>query len=125
MRCCPAPVVMVQFRLTLFLVSQVPMAKNIPPAEVVTLADAITCREGEVVSRTLVQNRSASVTLFAFDRDEGLSTHTAKRDGSSHNHDRRRADDGGGGRGGPDAGQRPTRRGGTPGVQDAADPGHG
>ncbi len=36
--------------------------------------------EGRVVSRTLAQNQGVSITLFAFDKGEGLSTHTSPGD---------------------------------------------
>ena len=36
--------------------------------------------EGRVVSRTFAQNPSLSLTLFAFDKGEGVSTHTAPGD---------------------------------------------
>ena len=32
---------------------------------------------GSIVSRTLLQNRAGTLTLFAFDRGQGLSEHTA------------------------------------------------
>ena len=36
--------------------------------------------EGAVVSRTLVESNAGTVTLFAFDKDQGLSEHTAPFD---------------------------------------------
>ena len=54
--------------------------KNIPfsePQELVTLVDY---QSGRVVSRTFAQNNAISLTLFAFDEGEGLSTHTAPGD---------------------------------------------
>lgn len=41
------------------------------------LSDAVTYQEGSVVSRTLVNKPSGTVTLFAFARGEGLSEHIA------------------------------------------------
>ena len=41
------------------------------------LADMIEYQKGSVVSRTLVDKKAGTVTLFAFDKDEGLSEHTA------------------------------------------------
>ena len=49
--------------------------KNFPVEEVVTLADQITIRPGEVTSKTLAQNDSVSITLFAFDKGEEISAH--------------------------------------------------
>ena len=44
------------------------------------LADLVDYQEGRVVSRTFAQNNAMSLTLFAFDSGEGLSTHTASGD---------------------------------------------
>ena len=49
-------------------------------AQVLTLADLADYQEGSVVSRTLVKQEQGSVTLFAFDRGQGLSEHTAPFD---------------------------------------------
>ena len=54
--------------------------KNIPLSERHTLADLVEYEEGHVVSRTFAQNSSLSLTLFAFDQGEGVSTHTAPGD---------------------------------------------
>jgi quercetin dioxygenase-like cupin family protein len=44
------------------------------------LSDLVDYQEGSVVSRTLVDKKAGTVTLFAFDKDEGLSEHTAPYD---------------------------------------------
>lgn len=44
------------------------------------LADLITLQTGAVVSRTLVSKPVGTVTLFAFDIDQGLSEHAAPYD---------------------------------------------
>ena len=44
------------------------------------LAAGIEYQAGGVVSRKLIQKPTGSVTLFAFDRGEGLSEHTAPFD---------------------------------------------
>lgn len=54
--------------------------KNIPFSEPHKLADLVNYEEGRVVSRTLAQNPALSLTLFAFDAGEGVSTHTAPGD---------------------------------------------
>jgi len=54
--------------------------KNIPFSEPQQLAELVTYEEGRVVSRTFAQNPSLSLTLFAFDEGEGVSTHTAPGD---------------------------------------------
>ena len=48
--------------------------KNISKAEVFTLKDQISYQDGQVVSKTLAQNRAVSVTLFSFDKHEEIST---------------------------------------------------
>jgi quercetin dioxygenase-like cupin family protein len=49
-------------------------------AQVLCLADLIGYQEGAVVSRTLIKKPTGTVTLFAFDRGQELSEHTAPFD---------------------------------------------
>ena len=56
------------------------MIKNIPFGQPLALADLVDFEEGRVVSRTFAQNNGLSLTLFAFDAGEGVSTHTAPGD---------------------------------------------
>jgi quercetin dioxygenase-like cupin family protein len=51
-----------------------------PAGRPARLADLVEYREGSIVSRSLVRKESGTVTLFAFDRDQGLSEHTAPFD---------------------------------------------
>jgi len=44
------------------------------------LAEMLDYQHGAVVSRALIKKQSGSVTLFAFDNNEGLSEHTAPYD---------------------------------------------
>jgi quercetin dioxygenase-like cupin family protein len=44
------------------------------------LADLIDYHAGSVVSRTLIEKPTGTVTLFAFDKGQGLSEHTAPFD---------------------------------------------
>jgi len=44
------------------------------------LADLVDYRTASVVSRTLIDKEPGTVTLFAFDKGEGLSEHTAPYD---------------------------------------------
>jgi quercetin dioxygenase-like cupin family protein len=60
------------------------LIKNIDFSEVHTLADLVDYEEGRVVSRTFAQNPTLSLTLFAFDAGEGVSTHTAPGDAMVH-----------------------------------------
>lgn len=54
--------------------------KNIPHAETVRLTELVQVRSGEVVSRTLAQNKAVSITVFAFDKGEEISTHSSTGD---------------------------------------------
>jgi quercetin dioxygenase-like cupin family protein len=58
--------------------------REMPLAEVVRLIDLVNYQEGAVVSRTLVNRATGTVTLFAFDEDQGLSEHTAPFDAVAH-----------------------------------------
>ncbi len=54
--------------------------RNIPFSRALVLSDEIACQEGQVVSRTLARTPSMNMTLFAFSRGEGLSTHASGGD---------------------------------------------
>ena len=54
--------------------------KNISKSEVLTLKEQVSYQKGQVVSKTLAQNDALSVTLFAFDKDEEISTHESGGD---------------------------------------------
>lgn len=54
--------------------------KNITKAEVLTLKEQIAYQEGQVVSKTIVQNDAVSITLFSFDKGEEISTHESGGD---------------------------------------------
>ena len=44
------------------------------------LVDLVEYQQGSVVSKTLIQKTTGTVTLFAFDEGQGLSEHTAPFD---------------------------------------------
>jgi len=44
------------------------------------LSGLIDYQEGSVVSRTIIDKKTGSITLFAFDENQGLSEHTAPYD---------------------------------------------
>lgn len=44
------------------------------------LKDLVDYQAGQVVSRTLVQNASVSMTIFSFDKGEEISTHASGGD---------------------------------------------
>ena len=54
--------------------------KNIDKARVMVLKDQVSYQEGQIVSKTLVQNEAVSITLFAFDKGEEISTHESGGD---------------------------------------------
>jgi quercetin dioxygenase-like cupin family protein len=56
------------------------LIKNIPYSEPYVLVDLVDYEKGRVVSRTFAQNEGLTLTLFAFDEGEGLSTHAAPGD---------------------------------------------
>ena len=58
--------------------------KNIEAAKVQKLADLVTWQEGQVVSKTFVQNPHVSLTLFSFDAGEEISTHSSHGDALVH-----------------------------------------
>jgi len=54
--------------------------KNIPVEEIFTLADQVEYLPGQVVSRTISQNDAQSLTIFAFDKGEEISSHSSHGD---------------------------------------------
>lgn len=44
------------------------------------MTELVTYQEGAVVSKEIIKKPTGTVTLFAFDRDQGLSEHTAPFD---------------------------------------------
>ena len=54
--------------------------KNMDMAKVLVLKDEVAYQPGQVVSKTLAQNEHLSVTLFAFDKGEEISTHESGGD---------------------------------------------
>lgn len=56
------------------------MIKNIELKKALSLADEVNYQSGQVVSKTLSQNENLSITLFAFDKDEEISTHKSGGD---------------------------------------------
>ena len=51
---------------------------------VVELAGLVEYQEGSVVSRTVIDKATGTVTLFAFDQGQGLSEHTTPFDALVH-----------------------------------------
>lgn len=55
-----------------------------PKSEVLCLADLVSYQDGSVVSRQITKADAGNVTLFAFDKDQELSEHTAPFDALVH-----------------------------------------
>ncbi len=56
------------------------MYKNIAKQEKLRLKDLVEYQDGQIVSKTLVQNSFVSMTIFSFDKGEEISTHAAGGD---------------------------------------------
>ena len=56
------------------------MYKNIEKQTSLRLKDLVNYQDGQVVSKTLVQNASVSMTIFSFDKGGEISTHAAGGD---------------------------------------------
>lgn len=54
--------------------------KNIDFNKVLELEQLVEYQDSQVVSRTLLQNEKASMTLFAFAQGEAIATHTSGGD---------------------------------------------
>jgi quercetin dioxygenase-like cupin family protein len=57
-----------------------PKPTGMEPAKALDLNRLVTYQEGSVVSRTLAKTNGGTVTLFAFDKGQALSEHTAPFD---------------------------------------------
>lgn len=56
------------------------LIKNIEHKTVLTIKDEVAYQKGQIVSKTLAQNEHHSLTLFAFDKGEEISTHESGGD---------------------------------------------
>ena len=54
--------------------------KNIEKTKIINLKEEVNYQDGQVVSKTLTQNEHHSITLFAFDKDEEISSHKSGGD---------------------------------------------
>lgn len=54
--------------------------KNIEHEKVLQLSSEVTAAPGQVVSKTLAQNDSVSITIFAFAKGEEISSHSSSGD---------------------------------------------
>ncbi|CDZ24540.1 hypothetical protein CCDG5_1426 [[Clostridium] cellulosi] len=56
------------------------MLKNIDFESVIPLEKTVAYQKGQIVSKTIAQNDAVSLTLFAFDKGEEISTHSSSGD---------------------------------------------
>ena len=61
-----------------------PLDTTVPASQALNLTALIDYQMGSVVSRTLIDKKTGTVTLFAFDEGQGLSEHTAPFDAFVH-----------------------------------------
>lgn len=54
--------------------------KNISFSEIHEILDLVAYQENQVVSKTLAQGKNLSITLFAFDAGEEISSHSSSGD---------------------------------------------
>jgi quercetin dioxygenase-like cupin family protein len=55
-----------------------------PKSEILKLTELVTYQDGSVVSRQITKSNTGNATLFAFDKDQELSEHTAPFDALVH-----------------------------------------
>jgi quercetin dioxygenase-like cupin family protein len=55
-----------------------------PKSEILHMAELVSYQDGAVVSRQITKAEAGNVTLFAFDKEQGLSEHTAPYDALVH-----------------------------------------
>jgi len=60
--------------------SSTKIMKNIEASKVLNLSELVDYAPGQVVSKTIAQIPTVSITLFALDKGEGISTHTTAGD---------------------------------------------
>ena len=56
------------------------LIKNMEASKAIELKSMVAYQEGQVVSRTMAQGRPLSITLFAFDNGEEISSHASAGD---------------------------------------------
>ena len=61
-----------------------PGKSKMPAGKVLDVAGLVSYAEESIVSRTLVENKTGTVTLFAFDAGQSLTEHTAPFDALVH-----------------------------------------
>ena len=54
--------------------------KNIEKSQILDMKELVVYQPGQIVSKTLVQNKAVNITLFAFDKGEEISSHESGGD---------------------------------------------
>jgi len=62
------------------VVKEISMETDSTREKVLNLENLIAYQEGSVVSRTILKKETGNITLFSFDKGQGLSEHTAPFD---------------------------------------------
>jgi len=60
------------------------VTKEFDRAKIFSLSETIKYADGAIVSKTITNRAEGTVTLFAFDKDQGLSEHTTPFDAQIH-----------------------------------------
>jgi quercetin dioxygenase-like cupin family protein len=50
---------------------------NVEPSKAFIAADSVSYADGSVVSKTIIKKPTGNITLFAFDKGEGLAEHSS------------------------------------------------
>jgi quercetin dioxygenase-like cupin family protein len=61
-------------------IGEIKSMTTVSTPKVESLKDLINYQDGSVVSREIIRKSAGTITLFAFDKDQGLSEHTAPFD---------------------------------------------
>lgn len=56
-------------------------------AQAAKLSELVNYQDGSIVSKEIIKNEKGTITLFAFDKGQGLSEHTAPFDALVYNFD--------------------------------------
>ena len=56
------------------------MSNTIEPSKIFITNDSISYADGSVVSKTIVKKPAGNISLFAFDKGEGLAEHSSPHD---------------------------------------------
>lgn len=56
------------------------LIKNIEKAKAINFDEMVSCKPGQIESKTLAQEKGVGITLLAFGKGEGVGPHTANGD---------------------------------------------